>query len=499
MNILSASQMADADRYTIETLGIPSMLLMENAGVATVNAIVNHLPCPKKIAILCGTGNNGGDGYVIARHLHLRGYQVEIFRLGLPKTPDSQTMAACTERLVIPCHDVAHFDPAAWDAVIDALFGTGFKGSLAGMAAEVITRAQKVPFRVAVDIPSGVCGTTGRIQGVAFCAHLTVTFEFPKQGHFLLPGASVCGALLVAPIGVSDTCLPAHLPVLLSLGDHPPVPKREAQGHKGSFGHLLCIGGSMGKAGAIAFSASAAFEAGAGLVTIAAPTEIIPILQTLVPQSMVMPLDSSHHQENLKLMTQSNANACVIGPGMGREPRSFNVVIDLLRNSQIPMVVDADALYCDETTRGDLLDALAASQIPTIITPHPGEFSRLTGIASAEIEANKFDLVASFATTHRCVLLLKGARTAIATPAGECWLLDTPNNALAKGGSGDVLSGIIGGFLAQGLPPVQAALGGALVHARAGQSMRQKTGSFAGTPQKLISEIGGVLKILDEQ
>lgn len=492
MYLLNAQQMAAMDRYTIETLGIPGILLMENAGMAVVREINARFDNSTPVSILCGSGNNGGDGFVIARHLHLQGYPVTVFHGGLPQTNDSLMNFRLIEGLGVSMFPLEHFLETDPVLVIDALFGTGLSRPLEGLNAELLAKASEAPFRIAVDISSGVCSSTGQILGVAFEADLTITMEYPKRGHFLSPGAEFTGELVVAPIGISPQGLPGQAPRLLSSLE-PKIPHRSILAHKGSCGHVLCVGGSTGKAGAIRLGAKAALECGAGLVTVASQKETVRSLQISEPEIMCLELPEENSGA-LRELFEFPADAMIIGPGGGRQLSNLLFYRDLLLSAECPIVLDADGLYCEEAERDMVLGILRKRKSPTILTPHPKEFERLTGISTKSLEPRKLDAVREWAEELDCCIVLKGTRTTIASAQGQVLLLDAPNPALAKGGSGDVLAGIIGSLLAQGFDIFEAAVEGCKIHALAGKIMQQQYGNHSGGPMKLISHLSEIFK-----
>ncbi|MBB5021596.1 NAD(P)H-hydrate dehydratase [Desulfurispira natronophila] len=502
MRILNAQQMAQMDRYTIHELGVPGLLLMENAGMAVVRAITERVRPHQALAILCGKGNNGGDGYVIARLLYLQGYAVTIFHAGRPSTDDSRLNYDIAQRLRIPVMPLEAFEPQCFFAVVDALFGTGLERPIEGVFASAVEAANGVALRFAVDIPSGVCGTTGRLLGTAFNAHFTVTMEYPKRGHYLYPGANLRGELLVAPIGISSHALPPEAPHLVDQL-RGALPRRNGDSHKGTFGHLLCVGGTVGKAGAIRLGAKAAMETGCGLVSVASNHQVVQSLQFAEPEimSVIVPCYDSLLPEgdSASHVLEHPYDAMVIGPGGGRHSRLVQFYWEVIQGASCPVVIDADALYCEDEDRNDILEAIIRRSNGTVLTPHPKEFERLTGTPLPELESCKLDIAREWALKLGCTLVLKGARTTVAWSNGDVYLLDCPNAALAKGGSGDVLAGIIGSLLAQGMDADRAALEGCKLHALAGQIMSQRHGSYSGGPLKHIQSIATAIAQFEEE
>lgn len=507
MKLLTADEMRELDRRAIEEIGIPGVVLMENAGRGAAEQLCRRFSdlWPGPALILAGKGNNGGDGYVIARHLLNRGWRVRTVVL----TDEAQVSGDAAINLRALQRSGGELAFATDDGrlsralrqgrdarlVVDALFGTGLASEIVGHYATAIdwVNAAGLPV-LAVDIPSGVDATSGRILGRAVGADLTVTFALHKLGHALYPGAGLCGDLEVVDIGI-----PA--PLLAKAGDrHQMVdaaaaisllPARPATGHKGTFGHLLVVAGSTGKAGAAAMTAEGGLRSGAGLVTVACPASVQAALAIKLTEAMTEPLaevDGALSLQALAALQQlaGGKSALALGPGLGQADETFALVRRLVRESPLPLVLDADGLNAIVEHLAVLRERPPGS---AVLTPHPGEMARLTGRTVAEVEADRVGVARAFARRHRVVLVLKGARTVTALPDGRVRLNGSGNPGLASGGMGDVLTGLIGGLLAQGLSPAAAAVLGVYLHGRAADRLQQTLGNAGMIAGDLLREL----------
>lgn len=508
MKILSAEQMREADRRTIEEVGIPGAVLMECAGrgvAAEVLRRYGHL-APGPVAILCGKGNNGGDGLVVARQLFDRGWQVATVVLADAAAirGDARLNLDILQRLGAPvsfASDAASLEAALAQLpmarlVVDALFGTGLAAPVGGHQAAVIDWMNRFPApKVAIDIPSGVDATSGQILGTAVRADLTVALGAAKLGQTIHPGVACCGELVVAEIGIPEAVLGELAAGLLLDGAEVRklLPARPATGHKGSFGHLLLVAGSSGKSGAAALAADAALRAGAGLVTVAAPRSQQPLLVAKLTEAMTAPLDEIDGEVALSAFAQLAAlweakTVLALGPGLGRGEEVCALVRRVVRACPLPLVIDADGLFA-LAGHGELLAARPVGT--TILTPHPGEMAQLTATTVAAIEADRVGAARRFAETHGVVLVLKGARTVIAAPDGGILINPTGHAGMASGGMGDLLTGIIAGLLAQGAAPLAAAGAGVWLHGRSADRLFPRFGDAGLLASDLLAEIPG--------
>lgn len=456
--LLGPRRMAEADARTI-ALGTPGIVLMERAGRAIVRAITARFP-PTPTLVLCGPGNNGGDGWVVARRLEALGWPVRVTSLVDPARLKGDAAAAFARRAGPWSAELPGELDDRW-LVVDALFGAGLDRPLEGTARAWVERlARHGGPIVAVDVPSGVDGASGVVLGAAAPARLTVTFCRPKPGHLLLPGRELAGELVVADIGIPDSVV-AEVDEGLRRNDPSwwaaLLPRRDARAHKYRFGHAVVVGGPAHATGATRLAARAALRVGAGLVSVAAHPEALPIYAAALTTVMTKPCADADALD--RLLADPRLNAWLIGPGAG-VGEATRVAAQQLARSGRPLVLDADALTSFASERSALLDVLHGG---CVLTPHDGEYARLfahTGDRLARARAAAAECGA--------VVLLKGADTVVAAPDGRAAILADAPPALATAGTGDVLAGTILGLLAQGLPAFEAAAAGAWLHARAG-------------------------------
>jgi hydroxyethylthiazole kinase-like uncharacterized protein yjeF len=471
MKILTAQQMQRIDRLSTERYGVPSLTLMENAGRGIVEFLERRFAplSGQRIVILCGRGNNGGDGMVVARLLRDRGCRPRVLLLADPQGLKGDARVNW-ERLAPSGAPEVFADGAAWKRVlpeiqgatllVDALFGTGLTKPLEGFFAEVvrdINNAFPQARIVAVDLPSGISADTGELIGESVRAHASVTFTAPKIAHVFPPASEYVGDWVVKPIGTPDEALTSDPELKLNLttpGDLAwlKVPRRR-EAHKGNFGHVLVLAGSIGKTGAAAMAAKAALRAGAGLVTVATAKSALPIIASLGMEFMTEPLpETDCGSISLRALDYGRLDGLVegkdvlaIGPGIGAVPETAEFVRAVVGKYDLPMVIDADGL----NAFAGCMHAFHANGRVRVLTPHPGEMARLDGKAIREILASRLAEARDFARRHEVTLVLKGYRTLTAAPGGEVWVNPTGNPGMASGGTGDVLTGLIAGLLAQ--------------------------------------------------
>ena len=496
MKLATATIMQGLDRRAINEYGIPGVVLMENAGQGTVRAMQQALgPLRGKIvSIFIGPGNNGGDGFVIARGLHQAGVPVRLFLLVPPEKIRGDALVnwkvveklGLSVRIVADENDLAAVSGAIGHSavVVDAIFGTGLKREVAGVYAAAI-RLMNDSGRpvVAVDIPSGLDSDTGQPLGVATRACLTVTYGLAKPGHYSHPGAGLCGRIEVVDIGI-----PPEVVAEASISTHaltrsmiaPMLPARPADGHKGTFGHLLVTAGAEGKTGAALLAARGGLRAGSGLVSCAVPKGLTTIFESVLLEAMTIPLASqlSFSPDDFAPITAALAGkkAVAAGPGIGTGGQTAELMARLYREVELPMVVDADGLNI-------LAERQAAARHGghvRILTPHPGEMARLTGRTTGEVQKNRTALAAEFAAANNVYLVLKGAGTVVAAPDGRIAINTTGNPGMGCGGMGDVLCGVIGALLAQGCGPWQAACAAVWLHGRAADRIVETHGVECG-------------------
>ncbi|WP_425060255.1 Bifunctional NAD(P)H-hydrate repair enzyme Nnr [Sporomusa carbonis] len=510
MKAATANEMREIDRIAINDYGIPGAVLMENAGVAVVRRleVVVEPLIDRKFCILAGKGNNGGDGYVIARHLVNQGAKVKVFLLG-EKTAvsgDARINLDIIDRMGIDVIEI--INERDWDKVklaatfadclVDALLGTGFRGEISGDMAriiDIINAAGKLV--VAVDIPSGVDADTGRICGTAVQAAHTVTFGSPKPGLFLYPGAEYTGELTVADIGIPTAVIARQnikQNVIMASAVRDILPCRSPAAHKGMNGRLAVVAGSRGLSGAAAMTAEGALRAGAGLVTLAAPASLQDILAVKLTEVMTKPLPETAtggiSQEAVPDIAGLSAASDVlaIGPGLGRHEETAAAVRAVIAAADCPLVIDADAL----NALVGYTDILSECNALPVLTPHPGEMARLTGLSSQAVNADRINIARQAAAEWGSIVVLKGARTVVAFPDGEVYINTTGNAGMATGGTGDALTGIIAGLIAQGLSSHDAAVAGVYIHGLAGDVAAQ-AGMVGMTATDLIKAVPAAL------
>ncbi|MDJ0781037.1 MAG: NAD(P)H-hydrate dehydratase [Desulfosarcinaceae bacterium] len=495
MDLVTAAEMQQMDRETIKRFGLPGRVLMENAGRGATAFFLETTYRKANggaVGVVAGRGNNGGDGFVMARYLYQRGIPVTVYLLSETErvTGDARVNLELISRLgvaVIALPDQAAFTqqaaqmsaPAVW---IDALLGTGLNADVRGYYRSVITflNATKKPI-FAVDIPSGLNADTGRVQGICITADATATFAFAKVGHLLYPGAEHTGRLKVIEIGI-----PPHIArgvgcrqhLMTADAAHALLRPRDPLAHKGTTGHLLVIAGKSGTTGAAAMAAMAALRAGAGLVTLGCPQGVQPLVAQQTLEAMTVglaetPLGGLSTEALPQILGLSAGRRCVaLGPGIGTEAETGDLLEALVSRSPLPLVIDADGL----NLLAERLAVLTAAEVPIILTPHPGEMSRLTGHPTAELLADRVASARKFATEHGVTLVLKGARTVVASQGGEVWINLSGNSGMASGGMGDVLTGIIAALVTQGSSPEAAARLGVYLHGAAGDRLAATMG-----------------------
>lgn len=492
--LLTAAQMRAADEATIQS-GIPSRELMERAARAALSVLEKSFDT-SLVLFLCGSGNNGGDGLAMARFFAERGGNARVIYLGkLSETglPDIDCMSEeCRRQFsLLPssvevCSDLKSKEATA---AVDAIFGIGLTRPIEGRVAEAINalRATAIPV-LALDIPSGIHADTGAVLGTALPAKQTVAIAAKKWGHMLYPGTSFCGEITVADIGIYAENCDGHV---VKKSDIFNLPPRPARAHKGTFGRVLVIGGSVGMSGAGFLAAKAAMRAGAGLVEIFAPTENRIIYQTQLPEALLTLYNSEQFDESLLLSALSRSDAVAIGMGLSQSETARRIVTCALANTRVPLIADADALNL-MASDPSLLALCYGRTHPTILTPHLGEMSRLSGRSIAELTANMPHHALSFAKNSGTVLVMKDARTII-SDGDQLFLNPYGNSGMATGGSGDVLAGVIASFAAQGAAPTDAARLGVLAHALAGDAAAATYGNRGMIASDIIEQLCEVL------
>lgn len=503
IKVLTAAQMQACDRAAIEEYRIPGAVLMENAGLQTAEAIVERFDGPPlSTLVLCGRGNNGGDGFVIARHLHNLGGEVVIHLLGDPEqlTGDARVNHDIAAAMGIAIATIT--EEAAWDAVaaglsgfdciVDAMLGTGIDSAARGVIAEAIdsVNGSGVPV-VAVDVPSGLSSDSGTPPGRHIVADLTVTFAAPKLCHVLAPASAACGDLEVVEISIPQAVMRAADATLRLLTPEDVAGRllsRSRDAHKGTFGTVLVIGGAPGTAGAAVLSAEAALRGGAGLVHVACPRSVWSMVGAQLTEALVHPIDAGRDggigldgREALERHLLA-ADVLAIGPGIGSDSETVEIVDWLAGDASQPAVIDADGL----NALVGRLDRIAGASAPRILTPHPGEMARLLDTDTATVQSDRPAAVAALVERTGAVVVLKGHRTLIGAPGEVTIVNPTGNPGMATGGTGDVLTGLIAALLAQGMEPLEAAWFGAWTHGLAGDLAALERGEISLVAGDLI-------------
>jgi len=503
MRLVTNEEMKKIDKWSIKTLGMPGCVLMENAGRGCVNVLEEYFD-PENIAVLivCGKGNNGGDGFVIARHLQNRGSFVKVILIGRGKSlkGDALLNYKLARHADIEIHetvDIARikrilgsFNP---DIIVDAIFGTGFEGPTKGMYTRLINMINNTEkFVLSVDIPSGIHGNDGQFSKTCIIADATATMCLPKRGNYLYPGRELCGDLYIIDIGVPYRLINDGFPKVIEFDDiYHLMPPRPPDGNKGTFGNVLIIAGARGFSGAAAMAAISALKVGAGLVRLAAPKSILNALAAKHLEIVKVPLSETKDQTispdavNDLLPHLDKADVVVIGPGITTNPETAEFLFSFLPKITVPLVIDADAINIISKN----VRFLKKLNAPFILTPHPGELSRLTKLTPQEINSKRIDLAPLLAKKFSGVLVLKGAPTIIASFDKETYVNPTGNSGLASAGSGDVLVGMISGFLAQNLSLTGASALGVFLHGLCADLAMERNNEYSLTAEDLIEHI----------
>jgi NAD(P)H-hydrate epimerase len=489
--VFTAEEMRRLDRRAIDDLGLPGPVLMENAGrgaAAAIAAFARRERLRGDVVIVCGKGGNGGDGFVVARELRRRRWRARVLLLAPPAEVRSDAALKLRALRRAGVRPIVITDERALDAglagatlIVDAILGTGARGAPSGLVAHAIEsmNASGRPI-VALDAPSGLDSDHGIPLGPCVRAALTTTFAALKRGLVLEPGAGFAGRVEVVDIAIPPAEVArATATFLLERADIAPwFPPRKQDVHKGTYGHLLVVGGSLGKTGAAALAGSAAMRSGAGLVTVATAASQQPVVAGLTLEGMTEALpETAAHTVSAKAREPigdlaAARDAVALGPGLGLDAETQALARELVRDLERPLAVDADAL----TSLAGHLDVLTSARGPRCLTPHPGEMARMLGVSIADVQRDRIECARRFAVEHRVHVVLKGARSVIADPEGRVYLNPTGNPGMASGGTGDVLTGILGAFLARRLPPGAAMQCAVYLHGLAGDVAAARVG-----------------------
>ena len=512
MILVTANEMQQMDRRTIESFGIPGRVLMENAGRGATRFFFEQFSDlkNKRIGVIAGPGNNGGDGFVIARYLAQSGVAVQVYLLAASNRVRGDAAANLNllkplKIQVIEIPDEKSFsvhqsDLANLDIWIDAILGTGLKSDVKGYFQSVIRFINALNKPVfAVDIPSGLNSDTGQPCGTCIRANATATFGFAKTGHMTYPGAGYTGALEIVDIGIPPYIVadvgPKQFLLTADLIKSYLTPRTEGA-HKGTTGHLLVIAGSPGKTGAASMTSIAALRAGAGLVTLGIGQSLNAVLEAQVLEAMTVPLpespDGALGESAFDAIQElmPGKRCLAIGPGLGQASETRRLVRKIIEKSQIPVVVDADGI----NNLAGRIQILKKARAPIILTPHPGEMARLLDVDTGRIQQERINSARNFAVDFNVHIVLKGARTVVAHPDGRIFINTTGNSGMASGGMGDVLTGIIAGQIAQGLSPESAAHAGVYLHGAAADSLAQSIGPYGYLAGEVMGAIPGEIK-----
>lgn len=509
--VVTASEMQKVDRAAIEEFGIPGLVLMENAGLAAASLIHENVAdlLEKKVVIVCGKGNNGGDGFVIARHLFIDGVQVSVLLIGKRRQlkSDARINADSAFKMGIPIYEITEKNLQAQShllrhchIIVDALFGTGLSKPVSGIYEKVIKKINAAgKYVVAVDIPSGVDSDSGHLIGPHIKADITAALALLKRSHLLFPAADSMGEVQILDISIPPAAIEKqNIPVAwMEFEDvQTLLPKRPANTHKGDFGHTLVIAGSRGKGGAAGLTGLAALRSGVGLVTLAVPESCHQALEFNPLETMTVGLAEtksgciSTRAIDSILESLKGKNALAIGPGLSTDKETVQLLEALLPQVECPLVIDADGINALGKS-GKILDQIRAE---TVLTPHPKEMSRLSGWSINDILDHRIERARDFALEHEVTLLLKGARTLIAYPDGTTLVNPTGNPGMATAGAGDVLTGLIAGLVSQGLSVPSATAAGAFIHGMAGDLYSEANHEIPLIAGDLLDRIPEALK-----
>ena len=496
---VNAAQMKAADQYTIQKLGVPSLELMEHAAQACVQVLEDEKVDLSHVCVVCGSGNNGGDGFAIARILQNNRYSVETFCVGNPEHYTEETqeqmhrLQECGGKITygMPQED-------SYSVIIDAVFGVGLSRKVEGRYRQVIEQMNRMRgTKFAVDIPSGLSATTGCILGCAFKADYTVTFQLKKIGLELSQGRTMAGRVIVPDIGISTDSICEDQEIVRTAGKdiyRKMLPDRPEDSNKGTYGRLLVIAGSKGMAGAAYLNAHAAYMTGAGLVRIYTSSDNREILQTLLPEAIVTTYEEYNKEELLSLLTW--ADGVCIGSGLGMSRLSEKILKTVIEYVKVPCLIDADGLNLLAENK-NYLNQMAERRF--VITPHMKEMSRLTGISVEELKADRIQILKDFSSRYRITCVLKDSRTLIASEEKGIRMNLTGNSAMAKAGSGDVLAGVISGWMVQGKEAEDAAELGTYIHGLSGDLAKFEKGVYSVMAGDLIEYISKALMKLEEE
>ena len=516
MKVVTAQEMRQIDQQTIEQIGIPGAVLMEHAGSAVVRIIRERNPECRRIAVVVGKGNNGGDGLVVARQLAHSGQPIQIFLVSPPEgfAGDALTNLQIAQNLDLPITMMLSENElkgvknqiTACDLIVDSIFGTGLRGGVHGFIGDVIACINETGKPVvAIDLPSGLSADTGIAEGACIQATYTVSMGLPKRGNLIHPGGTLTGELEVADIGFPPRIIDAQD---IQINWTQPsdatqlLPPRPTHSHKGTYGRVFVVAASTGMTGAAALTSAGALRVGAGLVTLGTPKSLNPILEVKLTEVMTLPLPETT-EGSLALEAKSHIIEAVertksvlaIGPGLSQHPETVELVHSLVRESDTPTVIDADGINALSKSK-EILSSLSPQ---TVLTPHPGEMARLIGETVETLERDRIGIAQRFAQAHDITLVLKGAPTVIARGNGEVWINSTGNAGMATGGMGDILTGLIAGLMAQKVSAFDAAVLGVYLHGLAGDITAESIGMHGLMAGDVLNNVPKAIKLCGTQ
>ncbi|MBN2259903.1 MAG: NAD(P)H-hydrate dehydratase [Clostridiales bacterium] len=512
MKIVTAAEMRKIEKKVMENYGISGIVLMELAGKSLADKcleIMKGSSCNNKILIFSGKGNNGGDGFVAARHLKNKGAEVKVILLTEPerlrgdaninfeilKKMDIKILNALSDRVI----EQVKIELLDSSVVIDAIYGTGFKGMITGFEQKLVMLLDQYKGKIiSADLPSGLESDTGKVNGPCVKADYTLTFGLPKIGLYLESGTSYCGN-----IEIVDISIPEKAVSLIKLNTHLITGEsyeflfleRKKSSHKGNYGHVFALGGSIGMTGAITLTCEGALHSGAGLVTAGIPKSLNQIMEIKLTEAMTLPLAETEDgcisfdamESIVKFMKK--ASVLAVGPGISTSVSIRHLLNNMLPMIQIPCVIDADGLNVLAEILEEKPDFLMNLNSVSVLTPHPGEMARLTKFSIQEIQGNRLKYALTYAKEWGAVIVLKGANTIVASPDGRIYINTSGNPGMATGGTGDVLTGIISGFIAQGASPLDSAILGVYLHGKAGDLAAEEKGFNSMTAKDIINHL----------
>ena len=492
--ILSSSEMKNCDASIINKIGVPGMVLMEKAALSAEEELHDGMFDLKKVIVVCGNGNNGGDGFAVARLLHLKDIDVTVLFVGDEEkcTPSTKQQIQIVQNYGMKIHNDFDFNFDGYTTIVDAIFGVGISKSVRGKYAQIIENMNGAEADIfSIDIPSGISADTGKVMGVAIKAKKTVTFAYKKVGLILYPGAKYAGIVKAKDIGITDVGFEGKYPRVYSYteDDLEKIPPRVSRSNKGTYGKVLVIAGGINMSGAAYFVAKSAYRMGTGLVKLYIPDENRTILQTMLPEAILSTYDSSNIDIKDLKKEISWASVIIMGPGMGITENTKTILNVLLSGADVPLVIDADGVNMIAKFPG----MLENHKNNIILTPHLGEMARLVKKDIGEIEEDIIKEAEEYAKEKNIICVLKDARTVVADSNGNVYLNQSGNNGMATAGSGDVLTGMIGGLLAQGMDSSEAAALGVYIHGLAGDSAASKLGVYSVIADDIVDNISDVL------